>query len=116
MVGTLMSPTLDAADACGRRVVRRDDVAVDARAPAGRRGRGVDRRSAAGRGSSNRGGRLDNGSRLHAQITRWKTSKIDPIRQYVRLLESLVLFAENELVPDGGTRERPGSTPSTPTS
>jgi hypothetical protein len=30
---------------------------------------------------------------------RWKHSSIDPIRQYVRLLESLVLFAENELAP-----------------
>ena len=38
--------------------------------------------------------------RLRARVTGWKTSKIDPIRQYVRLLESLVLFAENELVPE----------------
>ncbi len=36
------------------------------------------------------------------RVARWKTSKIDPVRQYVRLLQSLVLFAENELVPDGG--------------
>lgn len=40
-------------------------------------------------------------SRVRARVTRWKTSKIDPIRQYVRLLESLVLFAENELAPEG---------------
>ncbi len=44
-------------------------------------------------------GRLDAG-RLHARVARWKTSPIDPIRQYVRLLESLVLFAENELGPE----------------
>ena len=44
-------------------------------------------------------GRFDRGS-LHGRIAGWKSSKIDPLRQYVRLLESLVLFAENELVPD----------------
>ena len=37
--------------------------------------------------------------RLRTRVDSWKTSKIDPIRQYVRLLESLVLFAENELGP-----------------
>ena len=42
-------------------------------------------------------GRLDE-QRVHTQVARWKQSNIDPIRQYVRLLESLVLFAENELV------------------
>jgi hypothetical protein len=41
--------------------------------------------------------------RLRARVAQWKTSKIDPIRQYVRLLESLVLFAENELAPEGAT-------------
>ena len=40
--------------------------------------------------------------RLPARIDRWRTSKIDPIRQYVRLLHSLVLFAENEFAPDAG--------------
>jgi hypothetical protein len=45
-----------------------------------------------------RAGRFDR-DRLHARLTRWKHSSIDPIRQYVRLLESLVLFAENELAP-----------------
>jgi hypothetical protein len=44
-------------------------------------------------------GRLDE-HRVRARIARWKASKIDPIRQYVRLLESLVLFAENELASD----------------
>jgi hypothetical protein len=43
-------------------------------------------------------GRLD-GARLTARIEAWKTSSLDPVRQYVRLLESLVLFAENELAP-----------------
>src|SRR5262245_62125196 len=33
-------------------------------------------------------------SSLAARLERWKTSRFDPIRQYVRLLESLVLFAE----------------------
>ncbi|HEV7526494.1 MAG TPA: hypothetical protein VGP92_16115 [Acidimicrobiia bacterium] len=47
----------------------------------------------------NRVGRLDEG-RIRTRVARWKGSKIDPIRQYVRLLESLVLFAENELAPE----------------
>jgi hypothetical protein len=36
---------------------------------------------------------------ISRRIERWKTSHLDPLRQYVRLLHSLVLFAENELVP-----------------
>ena len=43
-------------------------------------------------------GRADTAA-LHAQIDRWRTSRIDFVRQYVRLLHSLVLFAENELAP-----------------
>jgi len=43
-------------------------------------------------------GRHD-GAGLRARIDRWSTSRIDFVRQYVRLLHSLVLFAENELVP-----------------
>ena len=46
-----------------------------------------------------RAGRFDR-ARLHARLMRWKHSSIDPVRQYVRLLESLVLFAENELAPN----------------
>ena len=38
---------------------------------------------------------------LRARVDRWKTSRLDPVRQYVRLLDSLVVFAENELAPDG---------------
>lgn len=45
-------------------------------------------------------GRLDD-ARLRARVQRWKNSRVDLIRQYVRLLESLVLFAEHELVPLG---------------
>jgi len=37
---------------------------------------------------------------IERRIERWQTSRIDVLRQYVRLLESLVLFAENELLPD----------------
>jgi hypothetical protein len=44
-------------------------------------------------------GRLD-ADDITRRIERWKTSRVDPLRQYVRLLHSLVLFAENELVPD----------------
>jgi hypothetical protein len=37
---------------------------------------------------------------LRARVERWKASRFDPVRQYVRLLQSLVLFAENELATD----------------
>jgi hypothetical protein len=40
----------------------------------------------------------DDSAAIERRIERWKTSKFDPLRQYVRLLHSLVLFAENELV------------------
>jgi hypothetical protein len=36
----------------------------------------------------------------HARVERWKRSRFDVVRQYVRLLKSLVLFAEYELTPD----------------
>ena len=37
---------------------------------------------------------------LRARLERWKASRFDPVRQYVRLFQSLVLFADNELEPD----------------
>jgi hypothetical protein len=37
---------------------------------------------------------------LRARLESWSTSRIDFVRQYVRLLHSLVLFAENELAGD----------------
>ena len=40
----------------------------------------------------------DRGS-MRARVDRWKASRFDPVRQYVRLLQSLVLFAEHELTP-----------------
>jgi hypothetical protein len=46
-----------------------------------------------------RAGRLDD-ARIRGRLDRWKESRLDPIRQWVRLLESLVLFAENELAPE----------------
>jgi len=36
---------------------------------------------------------------VRTRVERWKTSRIDFVRQYVRLLQSLVLFAENEFMP-----------------
>ncbi len=44
-------------------------------------------------------GRFDPAA-LEARVEGWKTSRFDPVRQYVRLLQSLVLFAENELIPE----------------
>ena len=43
-------------------------------------------------------GRLDRHA-LDAKVEHWKASRFDLIRQYVRLLQSLVLFAEHELTP-----------------
>ncbi|HEV3451299.1 MAG TPA: hypothetical protein VG869_08845 [Acidimicrobiia bacterium] len=37
---------------------------------------------------------------LRARVERWKASRFDLVRQYVRMLQSLVLFAENELTTD----------------
>ena len=37
------------------------------------------------------------GSAAGASLDRLETSRLDPVRQYVRLLRSLVLFAEHEL-------------------
>ncbi len=39
----------------------------------------------------------DDDAALRARLEHWSTSRIDFVRQYVRLLHSLVLFAENEL-------------------
>lgn len=36
---------------------------------------------------------------MNARVERWKASRFDVVRQYVRLLHSLVLFAEHELTP-----------------
>jgi hypothetical protein len=42
-------------------------------------------------------GRYDRRS-MDARVERWKASRFDPVRQYVRLIQSLVLFAQHELV------------------
>jgi len=39
------------------------------------------------------------GDDLEPQLDAWQESRLDPVRQYVRLLHSLVLFAEHELMP-----------------
>ena len=47
-------------------------------------------------------GRYDRRS-MATRVERWKGSRFDAVRQYVRLIQSLVLFAEHELAP-GTTR------------
>lgn len=44
-------------------------------------------------------GRLDQGDpdALLARLDAWETSPLGPVRQYVRMFRSLVLFGENEL-------------------
>jgi hypothetical protein len=44
-------------------------------------------------------GRGAHGSAPGAFLERLESSRLDPVRQYVRLLRSLVLFAEHELSP-----------------
>jgi hypothetical protein len=48
-------------------------------------------------------GRLPAGdpAALLAQLESWETSPIGVLRQYVRMMKSLVVFAENELEPQG---------------
>jgi hypothetical protein len=41
-------------------------------------------------------GRLDRRALEH-RVRQWKRSRFDPLRQYVRVFSSLVVFAENEL-------------------
>jgi len=99
VVGTLMSPTLDPAT----RSAVESYVANTLHSMPEHLRAGVAAESIVLGGWSwleHQAGRM-NDSRLRRRVTGWKTSKIDPIRQYVRLLESLVLFAENELAPDG---------------
>ncbi|MGH9014362.1 MAG: hypothetical protein ACRDZ1_10565 [Acidimicrobiia bacterium] len=43
-------------------------------------------------------GRLDRRT-LDTRLEAWEASPIGPVRQYVRMMRSLVLFAEHELAP-----------------
>jgi len=100
VVGTLMSPSLDA-DA---RTAVESYVATTLQSMPEHLRAGVAAESIVLGGWSwlaDHAGRLDEG-RLRARVARWKISKLDPVRQYVRLLDSLVVFGENELAPEGG--------------
>ena len=46
-------------------------------------------------------GRLDGDGAVAALLDRWEASRIGVLRQYVRALKALVVFAENELAPAG---------------
>jgi|SRR4051812_45121206 hypothetical protein len=98
VVGALMSPTLDEQ---GRAVVERYvDETLSAMPEHLRLGvAGESLLFGAGPWLRARRGRLDPDN-MRQRIQSWRTSRIDLIRQYVRLLQSLVLFAENELVPE----------------
>lgn len=39
---------------------------------------------------------------LRDRLERWETSPLGPLRQYVRMFRSLVLFGENEVRPSAG--------------
>ncbi|MGZ6965220.1 MAG: hypothetical protein ACXVKA_13515 [Acidimicrobiia bacterium] len=47
------------------------------------------------------GRRLGSRRSFTDRIESWEHSRIGPIRQYVRLLSSLVIFGREELIPDG---------------
>jgi len=99
VVGTLMSPALDA----DTRTAVESYVSTTLRSMPEHLRAGVAAESLVlGSWSwlEDRAGRLDE-RRLRTRVARWKVSKLDPVRQYVRLLDSLVVFAENELAPDG---------------
>lgn len=57
-------------------------------------------------------GRLDD-HELAERFDAWERSPIGPLRNYVRMMKSLVLFAENELAPAGDRPEKP-ETPGKP--
>lgn len=46
------------------------------------------------------GGRIPDDETLRELITTWESNPLTPIRQYARLLSSLVLFADQETRPD----------------
>lgn len=45
------------------------------------------------------GGRIPDDEVLRELIARWESNPLTPIRQYARLLSSLVLFADQETLP-----------------
>ena len=51
-------------------------------------------------------GRLDD-HELAERLDSWERSPIGPLRNYVRMMKSLVLFGENELAPAGDKPEKP---------
>jgi len=46
-------------------------------------------------------GRLEDATDLRIRLDAWEGSRISYLRQYVHLFRSMVLFAENELSPEG---------------
>ncbi|HEX8803307.1 MAG TPA: hypothetical protein VF743_03905 [Acidimicrobiales bacterium] len=46
-------------------------------------------------------GKMDGDRALLERLDAWETSPIGVVRQYVRMMRSLVLFAENELASQG---------------
>ena len=46
------------------------------------------------------GGRIPDDATLRELIARWEANPLTPIRQYARLLSSLVLFADQETLPE----------------
>ncbi len=59
----------------------------------------------------NAAGRLDQ-AELMARVDRWEHSRIGLLRQYVRVLHSLVLFAEHEMATGDGLGASAGRPPS----
>lgn len=47
-------------------------------------------------------GRIPDAATLRTLVARWESNPLTPVRQYARLLSSLVLFADQETRPDDG--------------
>jgi hypothetical protein len=95
VVGSLMSPALEPAE----RAAVLDYVDGALRAMPEHLRAGVVAESILFDATVRVGRALGRGGSLAEQVDRWQHSPVDVIRQWVRLLHSLVLFAEHELAP-----------------
>lgn len=57
------------------------------------------------------GGRIPDDATLRELVTRWEANPFTPIRQYARLVTSLVLFADQETTPPGTVEDVDGGAP-----
>lgn len=56
-------------------------------------------------------GRIPDNATLRGLVARWSTNPFTPIRQYARMLSSLVLFADQETLPEPAGGSEPEGRP-----